>query len=65
MRFDESGPSFAFCCYFGNQMRELMPEKDRSWIVDQMTEIEAPDAIRALNKALSDLLAPVPLQPAK
>lgn len=56
LRFEESGPSFAFCCYFGNQVRELMPPKDRSWVVDQIIEVEAPDAVKALQKALGDLL---------
>lgn len=56
LRFDEGGPSFSFCCYFGNQVRELMPPKDRSWVVDQIIEVEAPDAVKALQKALGDLL---------
>jgi hypothetical protein len=63
LHFDESGPSFAFCCYFGNQMRELMVGKDRSWVVDQVIEIEAPDAVKALKKALGDLLSEPPAAP--
>ena len=56
LRFDESGASFPFCCYFGNQLRERMPNKDRAWVVDHVIEIEAPEAIKALQKALRDLL---------
>jgi hypothetical protein len=57
LRFDDNGPGFAFACYFGNQLRELLADKDRSWIVDHIIEVEAPEAVRAVSKALRDLLS--------
>ncbi|HSQ06069.1 MAG TPA: hypothetical protein VLN59_18675 [Burkholderiales bacterium] len=64
LSFDEGRPSFAFFCYFGNQLRERMAHHDRSWIVDHVIEIEAPEVVKALRKALPDLLAATPPQAA-
>lgn len=54
---DESGASYAFRCYFGNQVRSHMAAADRPWTVDQVAEIEAPDVLNALQRALRGLLA--------
>ncbi len=54
---DESGASHAFRCHFGNQVRSRMAAADRPWTVDQVAEIEAPEALDALQRAVRGLLA--------
>ncbi len=49
------GPDFGFKRYFAACLREGLPEKDRLWVVDQVMEIEVPDALAALDKTLAGL----------
>lgn len=54
--YDENGPDFGFRRLFAACLREGLPEKDRLWVVDQAMEIEAPEALKALEKTLNGLL---------
>lgn len=57
--YDEgSGADFGFRRYLGNCMLDIVPPKDRSWVIDQVMEIEAPDAVRMLEKSVGGLLGP-------
>ena len=56
--FDESGPDFGFRRCFAACIKETLPEKDRLWAVDQVMEIESPEAIRTLQKTLGGLFHP-------
>lgn len=56
--FDESGPDFGFRRVFAAGMEEVLPEKDRLWAIDQVMEIESPEAIQALRKTLGGLFHP-------
>lgn len=47
--------SFTFVLYLGQCMREVMDEKDKTWVVDQIMAIEVPEAVAMLEKAMSDL----------
>lgn len=47
--------SFTFVLYFGQCMREVMQEKDQTWVVDQLMAIEVPEAVKMLDKALIGL----------
>lgn len=47
--------SFTFILYFGQCMREVMHEKDQTWVVDQLMAIEVPEAVKLLDKALTGL----------
>lgn len=47
--------SFTFVLYFGQCMREVMHEKDQTWVVDQLMAIEVPEAVKMLDKALIGL----------
>jgi hypothetical protein len=65
---DGQGPDYAFRRYFAACLREVLPEKDRPWIMDQVIEIEIPDALKALDRTLAGLFhpdagAPAPQQP--
>ncbi len=53
--YGPSGPDFGFKRYFAACLREGLPEKDRLWVVDQVMEIEVPDALKALDKTLAGL----------
>ena len=49
------GPDFGFRRCFAACLQEVLPEKDRLWAVDQVMEIESPEAIQALEKTLTGL----------
>lgn len=54
--YDSGGPKFAFIRYLGYCMLDVVAEKDKNWVVDQMTSIEAPEAIETTEKAMRGLL---------
>ena len=57
--YDErEGPDFGFRRFFGSRLLEIVPEKDHSWVIDQIMEIEAPEAVKALESTLAGLFAP-------
>ena len=47
--------SFSFVLYLGQCMREVMDEKDKTWVVDQIMAIEVPEAVGMLEKAMKGL----------
>jgi hypothetical protein len=55
---EKEGPDFGFRRFFGSRLLEIVPEKDHSWVIDQIMEIEAPEAIKALESTLAGLFAP-------
>lgn len=52
------GPDFGFRRFFGSRLLKIVPEKDHSWVIDQIMEIEAPEAVKALERTLAGLFAP-------
>ena len=48
-------PGYAMKRYFGECVTAVMGEKDNKWITDQVMDIEVPEALPALNKALREL----------
>lgn len=50
-----NGPDFGFKRMFASALREILPEKDKLWVIDQAMDIEAPDAIKALEKTMAGL----------
>jgi hypothetical protein len=56
--YGATGPDFGFRRYFAACLREALPEKDKLWVVDQAMDIEAPEALKALEKALAGLFHP-------
>jgi hypothetical protein len=56
--FSDNEPGFAFRRYFGENVRMVMGERDNKWITDQVMDIEVPEALKPLRKALRDLLPP-------
>lgn len=52
------GPDFGFRRYFASCLREILPEQEQLWVVDQAMDIEAPEALRVLEKTLVGLFHP-------
>ena len=55
---EKEGPDFGFRRFFGSRLLDIVPEKDHAWVIDQIMEIEAPEAVKALERTLSGLFAP-------
>jgi hypothetical protein len=48
-------PGYAMKRYFGERIAAVMGEQDNKWITDQVMEIEVPETLKPLNKALNEL----------
>ena len=55
---EKEGPDFGFRRFFGSRLLDIVPAKDHAWVIDQIMEIEAPEAVKALESTLAGLLAP-------
>lgn len=53
----DSGPDFGFRRYFAACLQEVLPEKDRLWVIDQAMDIESPEALKTLEKTMAGLFA--------
>jgi hypothetical protein len=54
----KDGPDFGFRRFFGSRLLEIVPKKDHAWVIDQIMEIEVPEAVKALEATLAGLFAP-------
>ncbi len=52
---ESGGPSFPMRRFFGDRVAVQMGEKNRKWVADQMIEVEAPEILDALKKAVPNL----------
>ncbi len=60
--YGSDGPSFSFLRYLAHCMLDIVDERDKSWVIDQMMEIEAPEAVAMVEKAMQNLLDVKPAQ---
>lgn len=51
----DAEPGYAMRRYLGERVRAVMGEKDNQWITDQVMDIEVPEAMKPLRKAVRDL----------
>jgi hypothetical protein len=58
--YGSDGPSFSFMRYLANCMLGVVDERDRSWVIDQMMAVEAPNAVEMVEKAMQGLLETEP-----
>lgn len=49
-------PGFATLRYLGNCIHEVLDKRDKPWIIDQIMEIEAPEAVESIKKTMRGLL---------
>lgn len=52
---EDSGPSFPMRRFFGDRMTEQMGEKNKKWVSDQIIDVEVPDLMESLHKAVPNL----------
>jgi len=52
-------PGYSMKRYFGEHVRAVMGAKDNQWITDQVMDIEVPEALKPLDRALGNLFSPV------
>ena len=57
------GAGFPVLRYLAAQVREAMDEHDQHWVMDQMMEIELPEALGTLKKTFDGLIAPASTAP--
>ena len=60
MGYGEAGPDFAFLRYLGNRVMDIMVKKDQSWVIDQIMEIEAPQAVTDIQRGMQGLFDSTP-----
>lgn len=58
--YGETGPDFAFLRYLGSQVTDIMVKKDQFWVIDQIMEIEAPQAVDDIRKGMQGLFDSTP-----
>lgn len=58
--YGENGPDFAFVRYLGHCLLEYCEERDRSWVVDRVMQIDAIEAVATVERAMKGLLESEP-----
>lgn len=53
--YGDEGPSFSFLRHFSYALQEVMGERDKTWVIDQVMAIDAPEAVATLEKAVRGL----------
>ncbi len=54
--FENFQPSYAMLRYLGDKMAEAMTGTDSKWVVEQVIDIEAPDAVDRIKKLVHEVL---------
>jgi hypothetical protein len=54
--WDDAGPDYGFLRFLGHRVADVMDERDRTWAISQVIEVEAPDAAALLQRGLAGLL---------
>lgn len=55
--YGADGPDFAFRRYLGTRIEPLLPEKDRRWVLDQVMDIEAPEAVALVERGMDGVFS--------
>jgi len=58
--YGSDGPSFSFMRYLAHCMLDVVDERDRNWVIDQMMAVEVPQAVEMVEKAMLGLLETEP-----
>ena len=54
-QFADGRPSYQFCAYLGRMINETIGGEDNKWVVEQVAEVEAPEAVDMLKKGMGNL----------
>ncbi len=58
--WDDAGPAYDMLRHLGHRVADVMDERDRTWAVSQVIEVEAPEAAETLARGMAGLLDPTP-----
>lgn len=58
--YGKDGPSFSFLRYLAHCMLDVVDERDKNWVIDQMMATEAPEAVEMVEKSMRGLLETEP-----
>jgi hypothetical protein len=61
--YDAQGPDFTFVRYFAHTLLDLVEEKDKHWIADQIISKEAPEVVETIARAMRNLQSIEPAPP--
>ncbi len=53
-------PDFGFLRYLGVRLTPLLPAKDQRWVLDQVMDIEAPEAVDVVQRGMQGLFSTEP-----
>jgi hypothetical protein len=56
----DGGPDYGLLRYLGHRVAEVLDERDKSWGVSQVIEVEAPEAAETLQRGMAGLLGEAP-----
>ena len=59
-QYEPGGANFSFLRELGNCLEEVLDERDKHWVVDQVIAIQGPEAIETLEKSMRGLLGQEP-----
>ncbi|TAM47944.1 MAG: hypothetical protein EPN55_01250 [Gammaproteobacteria bacterium] len=54
--FTDEGPSYAVLRYLGDKVAEAMAGTDNKWVLEQVMDIEAPQAVKHLKRIVAQVL---------
>ena len=54
--FNQAGPGYAFLRYLGEKVALAMAATDSKWVLEQVVDVEAPEAIKTLKKMVGQVL---------
>lgn len=54
--YGDKGPDFAFKRFLALCIMDAMSDKDKTWVIDQIMDIEVPEMVGAMEKAMINLL---------
>ncbi len=63
--YEKDGANFSFIRGLGLFMQDVVGERDRHWVTDQIMAAEAPEAISTLEQAMRGLLELEPARPSR
>jgi hypothetical protein len=55
--YGDDGPDFGFRRYLGTRIEPLLPQKDRRWVLDQVMDIEVPEAVALLGRGMDGVFS--------
>jgi hypothetical protein len=54
--YGPTGPGYAFVRYLGERVAEIMNAADNKWVLEYVMEIEAPEAVKIVKKAVGEVM---------